>query len=40
MTEVKKGQLAIDFVWKTFDPAIWGVAEGKTEKGTANVIEE
>jgi len=25
---------------KTFDPAIWGVAEGKTEKGTANVIEE
>jgi hypothetical protein len=25
---------------KTFDPAIWGVNEGKTEKGTDNVIEE
>jgi len=25
---------------KTFDPAIWDVVEGKTEKGTANVIEE
>ena len=25
---------------KTFDPAIWIVAKGKTEKGTANVIEE
>jgi hypothetical protein len=23
---------------KTFDPAIWGVAESKAEKGTANVI--
>jgi hypothetical protein len=25
---------------KTFDPDKWGVCEGKTEKGTANVIEE
>jgi hypothetical protein len=25
---------------KTFDPAIWSIAEGKTEKGTDNLIEE
>jgi len=25
---------------RTFDPAAWGVCEGKTEKGTCNVIVE